>query len=173
VSGSIETKSSPYVQELSIEEGNNEEQRGVKESIPPYSSVTGANEDVNLRDSVRQASLAIRFEDVVERIERLTTRVIEYANRGEGWNPLAEEMDKCYCELQAWLYDVSVREVSAEGTMVDISAYDVLEILSMGSTAIDSEIPQKVSQKLHELEQFISELGNRLSEQGWTTPATE
>jgi hypothetical protein len=123
------------------------------------SAIDGAEENV------RKASLAIRAEDALKGLEQLAIQVIRYYKTAgtNTFEDIAHELDNCHTDLELWLYDVSMtvplltesREaLESQGRDMDLSAYDVLEILEGHSNSVCEEI----SRELYWLEQSLASL---------------
>jgi len=131
---------------------------------PPDSSGEGnkiTNDGVG--DDIRKAGLAVRVEDAVKALNQLAIEVIRhYKKEGNGvWKNVAHELDNCNSDLRLWQYDVSMpitvpaktkEAEDCQGSM-DLSAYDVLEILEAQSDR--DPVCERISGELHKLEQGL------------------
>lgn len=126
-----------------------------------HTTQAGTSDTVSMdaEGQARRAGLAIRCEDILQSLERLSIQAIERADKNTALSLVAHCVDDIYSDMQLWLYDVGVRNSVRGWGPRSLSGYDVLEILETHSASVRS----KISQQFLLLEQSTDKLNGRLA----------
>ncbi|KAH8888996.1 FabD/lysophospholipase-like protein [Thozetella sp. PMI_491] len=137
-----------------------------------YSINFGYDKPGKYKDEAPKASLPIRFEDLRKRLEQLTLEAIERPNSNKDWALFVHAMDEYYSDLQTWQYDIEIRrgrlgasEADDEAEFMDLSSYDVLQILETQQVIEPHEnsIFFDIRQELQQLERCVASLSSHVA----------
>jgi len=128
-----------------------------------------------LETTFERLALPYDLKDALKGLEQLAIHVIQFSKTEENsaWKGVAHTLDNCHSDLQLWQYDVSVsipvptkssEDSERQGRDIDLSAYDVLEILDAQSNSVCEEISQEISVELYGLERALAGLRDFFAE---------